>query len=114
LFRLDHRRVRSHRVDIALKELAEAALRRPVRAPDGLNLVALEELRQLVLILRDDPGERDGQVVPKREVGLAGRLVLAALENLENELVALLAVLPEERLDVLERRCLEQLEAVAP
>jgi hypothetical protein len=39
--------------------------------------------------------------------------VLAALQDLENELVALFAVLAEQRLDVLERRRLERLEAVA-
>ena len=52
-FRLDDRRRRSDRVDVALIELAEPSARRPVRAPDRLNLIALEELRQLVLILRD-------------------------------------------------------------
>ena len=39
--------------------------------------------------------------------------MLAALQDLENELVALLAVLAEQRLDVLERRRLERLEPVA-
>ena len=43
----------------------------------------------------------------------AALLVLAAFQNLENELVALFAVLAEERLDVLERRRLERLESVA-
>ena len=51
----------------------------PIGAPDRLNLIALEELRQLVLVLRDDARERDGQVVAQREVGFAARLVLAAL-----------------------------------
>jgi len=48
-----------------------------------------------------------------REIGFAGVLVLAALQDLENELVALVAVLSQQRLDVLERRRLERLEAVA-
>ena len=39
--------------------------------------------------------------------------MLAALQDLENELVAFLAVLAEQRLDVLERRRLERLEPVA-
>ena len=69
--RLDDRRRRADRVDVALIELAEAAARRPVGAPHRLNLVALEELRQLALILRDHARERHGQVVAQREVGLA-------------------------------------------
>ena len=39
--------------------------------------------------------------------------MLAALQDLEDELVALVAVLAEERLDVLEGRRLQRLEAVA-
>ena len=45
--RLGDRRRRADGVDVALVELAEAALARPVGAPDRLDLVALEELRQL-------------------------------------------------------------------
>ena len=105
--------VEPDRVDVALVELAEASARRPIGAPHRLDLIALEEPRQLVLILRDDARERHGEVVAQRQIRLAARLVLAALEDLENELVALLAVLAEQRLDVLERRRLERLEAVA-
>ena len=110
--RLDHGRRRPDRIDIALKELAEPSARRPVRAPHRLNLIPFEDLRDLVLILRDDARERHREVVPEREIGFAGVLVLAALEDLEDQLVAFLAVLPEQRLDVLERRRLERLEAV--
>src|SRR5262249_6088645 len=106
-------RRRTNRVDIALIELAEAASCRPVGAPNGLNLVALEKPRQLVLILCNHARQRNGQVVTQRQVGLTARLVLAALQDLENELVALFAVLPEQRLDVLEGRRLERLEPVA-
>src|SRR5882724_6969001 len=88
LLRLDDRRGRPGRVDVALIELAEPAARGAVSAPDGLNLIALEEARKLVLILRDDTSQRNGQIVTKREVGLAARLVLAPFQNLENELVA--------------------------
>src|SRR5207249_2884325 len=88
------------------------AARRTVRAPHGLNLVPLEELWQLVLILRGDAGERDGEVVPERQIRLAARLVLTAAQDLEDELVALLPVLAEERLDVFESRRLERFEAV--
>jgi hypothetical protein len=41
------------------------------------------------LILRDDARQRNRQVVAQREICLAARLVFAALENLENEPVAL-------------------------
>src|SRR6185295_10035649 len=100
-FRFDDRRGRAERVDVALVELAETAARRPVGAPHRLNLVSLEQPRQLALVLRDDARERHGQVVAEREVGLPGCLVLAALEDLEYELVAFLAVFAEECLDVL-------------
>ena len=49
-------------------------------------------------MLGDDPGQRYGQVVPQRQIGLTRRLVLASLEDLEDELGSLLAVLPEQRL----------------
>src|SRR5262249_1507435 len=109
---VDDRRGRSDRIEIALKELAKSPFRRPIRTPYRLDLIPLEELRQRALVLRDDARERDGEVVPQREIRFAGVLVLAALQDLENELVAVLAVLPEERLDVLERRRLERLVAV--
>ena len=110
--RLDDERGGAHGVDVALKELAKAPARGPIGPPDGLNLIPLEEARQLVLVLRDHARERDGQVVAERKIGLAGSFVLAAAQDLENELVALLSVLPRERLDVLERWRLERLEAV--
>jgi hypothetical protein len=69
-------------------------------------------LKDLPLILRDDSGQRDGQVVAKRKVGLARLRVLAALQNPENELVPLVAVLAEQSIDVLERGRLERLEPV--
>ena len=99
-------------VDVALVELAEASLRRAIGAPHRLDLISLEKLRQVVLILRDDARERHREVVSQREVRFAAGLVLAALEDLEDELVALFAVLPEERLNVLERRRFERLESV--
>src|SRR5262249_48319134 len=111
--RFDTWRGRSDRVEIALIELAKPPARGPIGAPDRLDLVALEEPRQLVLILRDRTGQRHGEVVAQGEVRFAGVLVLAALQDLENQLVAFFAVLAEQRLDVLERRRLERLEAVA-
>src|SRR6266545_2861785 len=110
--RFDHRRAGAERIDIALIELAEAAARGAIGAPHRLDLIPLEQPGQLALVLRDDARERHGEVVAQRQVGLATRLVFAALENLEYELVALLAVLAEERFDVLDRRRFERLESV--
>ena len=61
----------------------------------------------------DDPGERHRQIVAKREIRLPARLVFTPPQDLENEFVALFAVLAEQRLDVLERRRLERLDKVA-
>jgi hypothetical protein len=52
--------------------------------------------------MRDDARQRHGQVVAQREIGLPRRLVLAALQDLEDELIALVAVLAEQRLEVLD------------
>jgi hypothetical protein len=112
-FGFDDGRACADAVNVALVELSEAAARGAVCAPDGLNLVALEEARELVAVLRDDARERHRQVVTQSEVGLARPFVLAALEYLEDELVALLAVLPHQRLYVLDRGRLQRLEAVA-
>ena len=111
--RLDRHRRRAGGVDVALVELAEASLLRPVGAPHRLDLVALEGLRQGAAVLGDDPGQRHGEVVAQRQVGFAAPAVLAALEDLEDQAVAFLAVLPGEGLDVLDRRRLERFEAVA-
>jgi len=109
---LDDHRSRADGVHVALIELTEAPLLRAVGPPDRLHLVALEESRQLRAVLGHDPRKGNGEVVAERQVGLAGVCTFAALENLEDELVALFAVLPEQRLDVLHRRRLEGLEAV--
>ena len=110
--RFHHRRRRPKRVDVALIELAEPSTRGAIGAPYRLNLIAFEHSRQLALMLRDDAGERNREVVAKRQIGLTAGLVLAALEDLEDELVALFAVLPEQRLDVLDCGGLERLESV--
>src|SRR5688572_23846785 len=99
LFGFHDRRGRPDAVDIALIELPKAASGRAVGAPYGLNLITLEEPRQLGLVLSDHSRERDRQVVAEREIGLPARLVLTALEDLEDQLVAFVAVLAEERLD---------------
>ncbi|MGC4121722.1 MAG: hypothetical protein QM765_45530 [Myxococcales bacterium] len=89
----------------------------------GWILVALEVARQLPLVLGVDAGERDGQVVAQRGVGqvlLQHRLAalehaaqgLAAVQDPEDELVALVAVLAHQRVQALHRRRLERVEAV--
>ncbi len=112
-FRLHHHRPGPDGVHVALVELAEAALLRAIGAPHRLDLVPLEELRQLRAVLGHDPRERHRQVVAQGEVGLPRLRALAALEDLEDEAVALFAVLAEERLDVLDGRRLDGLEPVA-
>src|SRR5437016_7441482 len=100
----NNERRRTNSVDVALVKLTKSPSRRPVRPPDWLNLIPLEKPRQLVLILCDHSRQGNGEVVAKREICTARRLVLASLQNLENQLVAFIAVLPEQRLDILERR----------
>ena len=48
-----------------------------------------------------------------REIRFTARFVLAALQDLEDEAIALFAVLAKQRLDVLERRRLERFKPVA-
>ena len=100
-------------VHVALVELAVAALLRPVRPPDGLDLVPLEREGNLVLVLDHVAGERDGQVVPQallgRQLGL-----LAAVLDAEQELVALVAVLAQKRGEVLHRGRFDLLVAIGP
>ena len=85
---LHHRRGGPQGIDVALVELTKAPTGRPIRAPDWLNLITLEQPRQLALVLGHDPRQRHGQVVAKGQVRLPARFVLPALEDLENELAA--------------------------
>ena len=110
----DDRRARPDRVDVALIELSKPSARRPIGPPHRLNLVALEEPRQLAAVLGDDARQRHRQVVAQRQVRFPRCLVLTTAQDLENQLRALVAVLPGERLDVLQRRRFERLEAIAP
>ena len=58
----DHR-FRAEHINVALIEFAKAPTRGAIGAPDRLNLIALKKLWQLVLILGDDAGERNCQIV---------------------------------------------------
>ena len=110
---LDGHRGRAGGIDVALVELAEAALLRPIGAPHRLHLVALEELGQRGPVFGHHARQRHGEVVAQGEIGLAGLAVFATLQDLEDQPVAFFAVLAREGLDVLDRRRLERLEAVA-
>ncbi len=101
------------RVQVTLHEFAVAVLARPVCPPDRAHGVALVGTRQLAAIGSSDARQRDRHVVAQREVGLPGRLVLAAAQDLEDQLVALLAVLAQQHVEPLEGRRLQRLEAVA-
>ena len=130
--RLRDQRARPRDVDVALIELAKPPLAGSVRAPHRLDLVALEEFRQLVL--RHHPGQRHRQVVAqpllrqrglgqlrrapvlRRRPDLLERVLqrVAPLEQAIQQLVALLAVLAEQRRQVLDRRRLERQKSVPP
>ncbi len=109
---LDDQRRRSDGVDIALVKLAEATLLRSVGPPHRLHLIALEKLGQLGAILRDHAREGHRQVVAERQISLTAPAFFTALEDAENQAVALLAVLPHQRVDVLGRWRFERFEPV--
>src|SRR5215475_2775977 len=111
--RVGQRRRGAEGVQVALGELAVPAPARPVRAPDRPDGVALVRNRQLAAVGGGHPRQRHGQVVTQGQVGLAGPLVLAAAQDLEDELVAVLAVLAHEDLGPLEGGGGERLEPVA-
>ena len=119
---LAEQRARADDVDVALVEFAVAPLLRAVGTPHGLDLVAFEGEGQLALVLHDIAGEGDRQVVAQPLLADARRLahlvvresggVVARVENLEEELVALVAVFAQQRREVLHRRGLERRKAV--
>src|SRR5262245_53243400 len=85
-FHFDEDRCGADCIDVALVELTKAAFLRPIGSPYRLNLIALEESWEIVLVLRGHTGERHRQVVAQSEVGLPACLVLSTPQNLENEL----------------------------
>ena len=106
-------------VDVALGELAVPAPLRPFGAPDRPDLHRLEGVRQLPVVVRVVPGQRDRQVKPEtevRQVRLAGGRpqiqLLSALEDLEDELLVLAAAAAGEQLQALQGRRLDAPKAV--
>ena len=74
------------RVEVALDEFAEPALGRTLATEDRADRIPLERHAQLVNMPGDEPGQRDGQVEPKRQ--LAGRPApIGDLEDLPEHLV---------------------------
>jgi hypothetical protein len=71
-------RILADNVDVALVELAIAALLRALAAIDPLDLVAAERKVELVLVLGDVARQRYGEVEAQRELG---QLALGLLER---------------------------------
>ena len=126
--KLGQRALRADDVAIALGEFLVAPFAGPVSAPHVLDLVSLERERQLVALHDHEPGEGHREVVAKgllgdgRRQGLAVlgsqeplvcfRQVIPVVEDLENELISFLSVLPRERRQIFEGRGLDGHESV--
>ena len=107
-------------VDIALGELAEAALLRLVGAPDAADLQRLEGARQLRCVRGIIARERHREVIAQAGIGKVRAAALdhlleiaAALEDLEDELLIFAALLVGEVFDVLHGGRFDLGEAVA-
>jgi hypothetical protein len=102
-------------VDVALVELAEAALPRLRRlaAPHALDLVAAEREGKLALVHGDIARERHGEVEAQRALGGGLVLVVAGGEARERVDLLLHAALGGEHLLPLGRGRLDRQEAVA-
>lgn len=112
-FGIGQRRRRADDVEVALDELPEPSLPGAVRPPDRSDGVSLVRHGELAAVRRRGAGQGNREVVPQREIRLPARFVFATAEDLEDELVALVAVLAGEHVETLEGRCLERLEAEA-
>ena len=111
-FHLVQQRVTAHHIGIALIELAIAALLRTVGTPYGLYLIATERHLQLLAVLNHIACKGHGEVVAQALLGqlrgkaaqsvvcpLLGtdvRTEVSAIQNLEQELVSLLAILAHQ------------------
>ena len=119
---LTQERLRADDIDIALVELAIATLLRTVGTPYGLHLVTLEGECNLVLVLHNVAGKRHREVVAQtllRDLrGLTHLLirevssVVARIQDLEEQFVALVAILTQEGREVLHRGGLERSKTI--
>ena len=100
------RRRRTGDIGVTLPELAEAAALRIFRPPDRGDVIALEGEDEVVLMHRHDAGQRYGQVVAQPDLTTAG--VLEAVHQL-----FVFARLAGENVEILQRRGIERLEAMA-
>ena len=73
------------RVEIALDELAEPPLGRPLAAKDRADGVPLERHTELVHMLGDEPGQRHREIKPERQLTRRSSLV-GDLEDLPEHL----------------------------
>ena len=94
------------RVEVALHELAVAATLRVFTAPDRRHVVPLERRAENSDVLGAKPGKRHRQIEPHAD--LAAAMVGEAIELL----VGLLAPLPREDLEILQRRRVDRRESV--
>ena len=115
-FNLIDERVRADHIGVTLVELAVAAFLRTVGAPYGLDLIPFERHLEVVAVLHHIAGERHRQVVAQSlltdfggqlgivDIGYLSRVdilhVFPRVENLEEELVTLLAIFPHQRGEV--------------
>ena len=107
-------------VDVALGELAETASLGTVRSPDGADLQRLEGLRKNCAVVRIIAGQRKGQVVAESAVSeirlglcVLQPQLLAALQDPEDQLLVVSALLAGQVLDVLHTGRLHRREAEA-
>ena len=80
-----------------------------LRAGRSRNDQVATDLR---LYLRDHAREGNSQIVTQCEIRFAGLLMLAALENFEDKLIAFFTVLAHQCLDILDCRCFQRFETV--
>ena len=102
----------SDHIDIALIKLAESAMSRSVCAINRLNLITLKNAPDIVLMHGDKPRQRHGQIIAQPQIALSRCGFRASHQNLEQQLVAFLAIFPHQRFDIFDRRRLYRREAM--
>ena len=93
-------------VEVALPELAVAALAGVLAAPDRAHVIALERRAELADVLGREAGERH------RQVEAQGHVAVAMIAEAVDELVGFVAALAEQDLGVFQGRRVDRREAV--